>query len=88
MCNITFSGIQLPTRWLIEDFRGVSGLQNIIENFDPSLFLVSGDIDDRFNLRNRLTILRLAPELDGTTLYCGTGAMLQQANFHIRLYRT
>ena len=90
MCNVTFMGIQAQTRWGIEDFRGVPGLQNILENFDSSLFLVSGDIDpaDGFMLRNQLTILRLTSELDGTTLYCGTGASPQQANFFLRLYRT
>ena len=87
MCNVTSSGIQPQTRWSIEDFRGVSGLQNIIDNFDPSIFFVSGDIDDGFNLRNRLTILRLAPELDGTILCCGTGAMPKTANFSIKIYR-
>ena len=90
MCNVTFNGIQAQTRWGIEDFRGVPGLQNIVDNFDVNLFLVSGDIDpaDGFMFRNQLTILRLAPELDRTTLYCGTGAMPQQADFHIRCYRT
>ena len=88
-CNVTFNGIQATTRWGIEDFRGVPGLQNILENFDPNLFIVSGDIDpaDGFMFRNQLSILRLAPELDGTTLYCGTGANPQQGNFRIRIYR-
>ena len=42
-CNVTFNGAQATTRWTIENFRGVSGLQNIREDFDPDLFVLSGD---------------------------------------------
>ena len=88
MCNITAaSGGQATTRWGIENFRGVSTLQNILRSFEPTLFLISGDLIGQFNIDNRLTILRLAPELDGAILYCGTGALPQQANFPIRIYR-
>ena len=87
-CNVTAaSGGQATTRWGIENFRGVSTLQNILVSFDPTLFLISGDIFRGFNIANRLTILRLASELDGAILYCGTGALPQQANFPIRIYR-
>ena len=88
-CNVTFSNVQAQTRWGIENFRGVPGLQNIVDGFDVDLFLVGGDVDpsDGFMFRNRLTILRLAPELDGVTLYCGTGASPQQGNFRVRIYR-
>lgn len=88
MCNVTAaSGGPATTRWGIENFRGVPGLQNILGNFEPTLFLISGDLINEFNIANRLTILRLSSELDGTTLYCGTGALPQQANFPIRIYR-
>ena len=88
MCNVTAtSGGQATTRWGIENFRGVSILQNIGGSFEPTLFLISGDIFKGFNIANRLTILRLAPELDGAILYCGTGVLPQQANFPIRIYR-
>lgn len=87
-CNVTASsGIQATTRWGIENFRDVSSLQNILENTEPTLFSISGDLINGFNINNRLTILRLIPELDGAILYCGTGALPQQANFPIRIYR-
>ena len=88
MCNVTASsGIQATTRWGIENLRGVATLQNIHSNSHPTLFLISGDVINGFNIGNRLTILRLAPELEGTKLYCGTGASPRQANFPIRIYR-
>ena len=88
-CNVTTDqGLQATTRWGIENFRGVSALQNILDNnFEPTLFLISGDLYNGFNTANRLIILRLNPELDRTILYCGTGPMPQQANFPIRIYR-
>jgi hypothetical protein len=49
--------------------------------------LISGDMINSVNIDNRLTLLRLAPELDGVILYCGTGSLPRQANFPIRIYR-
>ena len=39
MCNVTaaLSG-PATTRWDNENFRGVPGLQNILGNFEPTLF--------------------------------------------------
>ena len=89
MCNVTgSSGTQATTRWGIENFRNVSTLQNILGSTEPTLFLISGDcVNGNININNRLTVLRLIPELDGAILYCGTGALPQQANFPIRIYR-
>ena len=91
MCNATDGGVpptQLDTRWGIENFRGVAGLQTIVDNFDTNLFLVSGDpMSGGGSFRNRLTILRLTPELDGVTVFCGLGAFPRQANFPLRIYR-
>ena len=56
------------------------------DSFSPKFQILYRTLDD-VNLRNRLTILRLAPELDGTILYCGTGAMPKTANFSIKIYR-
>ena len=72
-CNIvTASGDRAITRWGIENFRGVSTLQNILASFEPTLVLISEDNFIGLNIADRLTILRLAPEL---------------ANFPIRIYR-
>lgn len=91
MCNVTDGRVpptQLDTRWGIENFRGVAGLQTIVDNFDTDLFLVSGDpMSGGGSFRNRLTILRLTPELDGVTVFCGLGAFPRQANFPLRIYR-
>ena len=88
ICNVTAtSGVQAITRWGIENFRGVFTLQYIGGSFEPTLFLITGDVINGININNRLTLLRLAPELDGVILYCGTGALPQQANFPIRIYR-
>ena len=90
MCNVTngaLSPIQLETRWSIANFRGEASLQTIT---DINLFLVSGDpnpISPSGSFRNRLTILRLTSELDGATVFCGIGALPQQANFPLRIYR-
>lgn len=48
MCNVTNGRVpptQLESRWSIQDFRGVAGLQTIIDDFDTNLFLVNGDPD-------------------------------------------
>ena len=92
LCNISFSGIQATTRWSIENFRDTRGLQNIASNLlDTGLFMISGDPipDDpqNFTFQNQLTILTLASELDGLTLYCGVGAMSRLVNFSFRIYR-
>ena len=92
LCNVSFSGIQATTRWSIENFRDTHGLQNIASNLlDTGLFMISGDPipDDPWNstFENQLTISNLTSELDGLTLYCGTGAMARQANFNFRIYR-
>ena len=92
MCNGTdgrVPPIQLETRWSIENFRNTPGLQAITNDLDTNLFVVSGDPDPvgpSGSFRNRLTILRLTSELDGTTIYCGIGATPQQANFPLRIY--
>ena len=91
MCNVTdarFSPpIQLTTRWSIQDFRGVLDLQTITDDFDTNLFLIHGDSDTIGSLRNQLTILRLTSELDGATVYCGSGAFPREAIFLLRIYR-
>ena len=93
MCNVTDGRVppnQFESRWSVQDFRGVAGLQTLTDDFDTNLFLVSGDPDPigpSGSFRNRLTILRLTTELDGTIIFCGIGAFPQQANFPLRIYR-
>lgn len=93
-CNVTAvfaqSVIQATTQWNIENFRGVSGLQQIYDGFDRELFLISGDQpdpNDTHTFENRLSVLRLTSELEDITLYCGTGIMPKLANFTFRIYR-
>ena len=93
-CNVTAviaqGGIQATTRWNIENFRGVSGLQQIHDGFDRELFMISGDQpdpNDTYTFENRLSVLRLTSEMEGITMYCGTGRMPKLANFTFRIYR-
>ena len=61
-CNVTASEIQTTTRWRTKDFRGVTNLQFVHQDFDCYLFLVSGDRDPigGHKFHNQLTILKLA----------------------------
>lgn len=90
-CNVTSpGGTPLPTSWSVEDFRGVSGRQSVLENFASELFLLSGDPlpnKPNVNSTNQLTIVNLTSELDGVTVFCGSGAMPEQATFFLRVYR-
>ena len=91
LCNVSFFEIQATTRWSIENFRSVIGLQSIGSLLDTGLFMIRGDPipGDPANrtFENQLTILTLTSELDGLSLYCGTGASPQLANFTFRIYR-
>ena len=90
-CNVTTSGGTLiPTSWFVNNFRGVSRLQTILEGFAPELFSISGEPLSNFPMtssRNQLTILNLTLKLDGVIVYCGSGAEPQAANFILRVYR-
>ena len=74
----------------MKDFRNVSGHQSIIQ-VAPDLFYVDGDPDifsftSGAKFDNRLTVLNSTSELDGETLYCGTRANPEEANFTLRVY--
>ena len=90
-CNVTTAGgIPLPTSWSVADFRGLSRLQTVLDSFAPELFSLSGNPlpnNRAINSMNQLTIVNLTSDLDGVTVFCGTGAMLQQAAFFLRVYR-
>ena len=91
-CDVTNSGIRISTTWFVQGLVGDGFVQTISDEFDPQLFLVSGD--PRPNLgpdrtfRNRLTIVNLTAELDGVIIYCGIGqsSESEQANFTVRIY--
>ena len=90
-CNVTNSqGIQITTQWTLANFRGSAALQTI-NNAAPELFEITGDpiaiLGTMFTYRNRLTVLNLVRDLDHVTVFCGTGAMPQQADFVLRIYR-
>ena len=91
-CNVTISqGAQVTTQWALANFRGINGLQAITDNVAPELFQVTGDpidiVGTMFTYRNRLTVLNLVRDLDRVIIFCGTGAIRQQADFVLRIYR-
>ena len=93
-CNITIisneQGIQVVTAWNIANFRGVSAVTGLLLNTAPEIFEFGGDpipASPQFTYLNRLTILQLTSELDGTIIYCGTGQDPEQASFILRIYR-
>ena len=88
-CNATNSqGIQISTQWTLTNFRGSTGLQTI-NNATPELFEITGDpiVGTMFTYNNCLTIVNLVRDLDHVIIFCGTGVMLQQADFVLRIYR-
>ena len=88
MCDVVFGGIQITTTWNIENFRQSTGLQAI--TLDLDLFLLTGDplpSSPSSTFHNSLVIRNLTSELDGVTIYCGTGQDPQQASFLLRIYR-
>ena len=89
-CNVTFQENQISTTWSVGNFRGIQGPRIIAQNFATELFAIGGDPDPNnpgLTYLNQLTILNLTSELDGVTVFCGTGGNLQQAQFLLRVYR-
>ena len=86
-CNVTNEGIQITTFWSVGNFRGVSNTHPI--DVAGDLFILSGDPIPNFNVTylNRVTVSNLTSELDGVWLFCGTGALPEQANVVFRIYR-
>ena len=90
-CNILNSqGTQIiNTQWFIANFRGE--VYDVIDDMlAPELFLFSGDpvpAIPTLDVRNRLTILTLSPDLDRVTIFCGSGTNQQQGSIFIRIYR-
>ena len=89
-CNVTFQENQISTTWSVGNFQGVQGIQILNQNLGTELFATGGDPDPNnpgLTYLNQLTILNLTSELDGVTVFCGTGGDLEQALFHLRVYR-
>ena len=90
-CNVSnnnSSGHQVTSVWTMKDFRNSSGHENITQ-VAPDLFYVDSDPNTQpgAKFRNRLMILNFTSELDGETVYCGTEANPEEANFTLRVYR-
>ena len=89
VCNISSDGIiQISTTWSIQDFRGSAGLTDLTGSLEP--FIVGGPpnpLAPQFSLRNELTVSNWTADLDGTTIFCGTGQDQQEASFFLRVYR-
>ena len=92
-CNVTLSDglTQTFTEWFVRNLRGNDALQIINNNFFPEVFSVGGDplpTDPTRTFRNQLILLNFTAELDGTTIFCGTGGIgnREQAKFYLRVY--
>ena len=89
-CNVTFQTTQISTTWSVGSFQGVEGPQVIDQNLGTELLFETGGDPDPNNpgltYLNQFTILNLTTELDGVTIFCGTGGDLQQAQFLLRVY--
>ena len=92
-CNVTLSDGSTPTstEWFVQNFREISALQVINDDFFTEIFTVGGDprpTDPTRTFRNRLTLLNFTAELDRVMVYCGTGGISyrKQANFYLRVY--
>ena len=89
VCNISSDGtIQISTTWSIEDFRGSAGLTDITGSPEP--FIVGGPpnpLAPQFSLSNELTVSNWTADLDGATIFCGTGQDQREGHFFLRVYR-
>ena len=89
VCNISGDGVtQITTTWSIQNFRGSVGLTDLTASPEP--FIVSGPPNPsapQFSLLNELTVSNWTADLDGATIFCGTGQDQREASFFLRVYR-
>ena len=89
VCNISSDGTtQITTTWSIQNYRGSTGLVHLIGSLEP--FIVDGPpnpLAPQISLSNELTVSNWTADLDGTTIYCGTGQDQREASFFLRVYR-
>ena len=88
-CNISGPDgmTQITTTWSIQNYRGSTGLVDITSSPEP--FVVSGDpnpLAPQFSLLNELTVSNWTADLDGATIFCGTGQDQREASFPLRVY--
>ena len=81
-CNITNEGVQIFTFWSVSNFGGVSSSRPVAM-LGSDLFLLS----DPESFLNQLTVTNWTSQLDGVTVFCGTGSEPAQANIRLRVYR-
>jgi hypothetical protein len=83
ICNVTRGENQIDTFWRIGNFRGVTGLQSLLNfiNSSQNIFLAQG------LFLNELIITNWTSEVDRVIVFCGTGAEPKQANVTLRIYR-
>ena len=87
-CNVSSDGIQVTTTWSIQNYRGSTGLVDITSSPEP--FSVDGDpnpLAPQASLLNELTVSNWIANLDGATIFCGTGQDQREASFLLRVYR-
>ena len=88
-CNISGDGVtQIGTTWSITNYRGSTGLGDLTSSPEP--FIVSGPPNPsapEISLLNELTVSNWTADLDGATIFCGTGQNQQEASFFLRVYR-
>ena len=89
VCNISSDGtIQIITTWSIQNFRGSAGLTDITSSPEP--FIAGGPpnpLAPQISLRNELTVSNWTADLDGATIFCGTGQDQREGHFFLRVYR-
>ena len=89
ICNISGDGSnQIGTTWSIANYRGSITLVDITGGPEP--FDVGGPpnpLAPQVSLSNELTISNWTADLDGATIFCGTGIDQQEASFSLRVYR-
>lgn len=89
-CNVSGGDgmTQIGTTWSIQNYRGSSGVMDITSSPDP--FIVSGPPNPsapQISLLNELTVSNWIADLDGATIFCGTGQDQDEASFFLRVYR-
>ena len=87
-CNISGDGVtQITTTWSITNYRDSTGLSDLTSSPEP--FIVGGPpnpLAPEFSLLNELTVSNWTADLDGATIFCGTGQNQQEASFFLRVY--
>ncbi len=92
-CEIFLTSGQVGTAWSVRDFEGVAGSQ--ILGLPASVLMneviISGDPTNgtvpSATFQNELTFIEFTENLDGVTLFCGTGGNLDVGIFFLRVYR-